>query len=206
MSLGSIGGAVGSFFGGPIGGMVGGAIGGAMDGGPTQGQSASQAQSSANPLAPYQQGWAQQLNSLMQNPWGVTQSPGYQFGMQQGTQQLQRTMQATGQHQSGAEQMAMQKFGEGYAGQQFQQQYSNLANAATGNAVAGQTAYSGAAGTLGGYQSQMAGVGAQAGSALSKIYNSGGSSGDTSGSMAQWDSTQAMSGNVSSDWGVGYGY
>jgi len=206
MSLGSIGGAVGSFFGGPIGGMVGGAIGGAMDGGPTQGQSASDAQRGANPLAPYQQGWAQQLNSLISNPWSVTQTPGYQFGMQQGTQQLQRTMQSTGQHQSGAEQIALQKFGEGYAGDQYQKQFSNLANVATGNAVAGQTAYSGAAGTLGGYQSQMAGVGAQAGGWLKNLYNGGGGSGDTGASMAQWDATQTMSGNVSSDWGVGYGY
>ena len=110
--------------------------------------SASNATNTANPLAPYQQGWAAQLNALIQNPSSVTNSPGYQFGMDQGRQQLQRGMAKTGQTQSGNEQIALQQYGQQYAGQQYQQQFANLSNAATGNAVQGQQAGA-AAGQLG---------------------------------------------------------
>lgn len=114
---------------------------GAMNsGGGGSGGGQGTAQQQANPLAPYQQGWAQQLNQLMQDPSQVTKTPGYQFGLQSGQQQLQQGMAQTGQTQSGAEQIGMQNFGQQYAGQQYQQQISNLGNMATGNAIQGQQA------------------------------------------------------------------
>ena len=118
-------------------GIVGGASTLMNSGG---GSAGSNAQNQANPLAPYQQGWAEQLNALMKDPSSITNTPGYKFGMEQGQQTLQRGMAATGQTQSGAEQIGLQRFGEQYAGQQYQQQISNLGNLATNNAIGGQQA------------------------------------------------------------------
>jgi len=101
----------------------------------------SNAQQMANPLSPYQGGWAASLNNLVSNPGSVTSTPGYQFGMDQGAQALQRSMAGTGQIQSGQEQIAMSQYGQQYAGQQYQQQLSNLGNLATGNAPAGANAF-----------------------------------------------------------------
>ena len=145
-----------------------------MGGGSSSGQGAT---NQANPLAPYQQGWAQQLNQLMANPSGVTNTPGYQFGMQQGQQQLQRGMAKTGQTQSGAEQIALQQYGQEYAGQQYQQQISNLANVATGNSVAGQIA--GSKATQGGWDALNQGMGG-----LKNIYGGGSNQGQTAGYQA----------------------
>ena len=123
-----------------------------------------QATNQANPLAPYQQGWAQQLNQLMQNPSSITSTPGYTFGMGQGLQALQRTMAGAGQTQSGQEQIDLQQYGQGYAGQQLQQQISTLGNLSTGNAVQGQQA---------GVQQQQYGLQniGQGLGALANIYN-----------------------------------
>lgn len=116
---------------------IGSALFGGKDSGSGQG---TQAQAAANPLAPYQQEWASQLNTLMQDPSSVTNTPGYKFGMDQGQQALQRGLAGTGQTQSGQEQIALQQYGQGYAGQQYQQQLGNLSSLATGNAIAGQQA------------------------------------------------------------------
>ena len=71
--------------------------------------------------------YANQLNQLMANPSSVTQTPGYQFGMNQGQEALNRNYAATGQGGSGAQQVGLQQFAQNYAGQQFGQQQSNLA-------------------------------------------------------------------------------
>ena len=104
------------------------------------GQSPQAATNQANPNAPYQANYAAMLNNLVGNPSLVNQTPGYQFGMDQGTQSLNRTMAATGQTQSGGQQVALSQFGQNYAGQQYQQQVGNLQTLATGGAAAGQQA------------------------------------------------------------------
>ena len=85
-----------------------------------------------DPMAAMRGSAQSQLSNLMANPSSVTQTPGYQFGMDQGTQALNRTMQAQGQGQSGAQQQALAQFGQGYAGQQYQQMYQNLYGLAGG--------------------------------------------------------------------------
>jgi hypothetical protein len=76
--------------------------------------------------ANYQPQFANQLVNLMNNPGQVTSMPGYQFGMQQGTQALNRSYAATGQQNSGAQAIGLQNYGQQYAGSMFQQQFNNL--------------------------------------------------------------------------------
>lgn len=111
------------------------------------GQSPTAATNQANPNAPYQAGYAAKLNNLVSNPSMVNQTPGYQFGMQQGQEGLNRTMAATGQTQSGGQQVALSQFGQNYAGNQWHQQIADLQNLSTGGAVAGQQAGASAANT-----------------------------------------------------------
>ena len=109
------------------------------------GQSPTAATNTANPNAPYQANYAAMLNNLVSNPSLVNQTPGYQFGMDQGTQALNRTMAATGQTQSGGQQVALSQYGQNYAGQQYQNQVANLQTLSTGGAAAGQNAGAAAA-------------------------------------------------------------
>lgn len=89
----------------------------------------------------------------------LTQFPGYQFGLNQGVQALDRSAASRGLLLSGAQLQDTQKFGQGYAMQQAWQPYvsglqwaSNLGeNAAAGVGQSGATAAAGAA------QSQLAG-------------------------------------------------
>lgn len=80
----------------------------------------------ADPFGAYRPQYAAQLNALMSDPSRVTSTPGYAFGMQQGQEALQRKLDKAGMSQSGAERVALQEYGQGYAGQQFQQQLANL--------------------------------------------------------------------------------
>lgn len=83
----------------------------------------------------------------------LTQFPGYQFGLDQGVQALDRSAASRGMALSGAQLQDAQKFGQGYAMQQAWQPYvsglqwaSNLGeNAAAGVGQAGATAANGAA-------------------------------------------------------------
>lgn len=94
----------------------------------------------------------------------LASTPGYQFGLDQGVQALDRSAASRGLLLSGAQLQDTQKFGQGYAMQQAWQPYvsglqwaANLGeNAAAGTGQAGATAASGAA------QSQLAAGSAQA--------------------------------------------
>ena len=56
----------------------------------------------------------------------IQQQPGYQFGMQQGTQALTRQQAATGMTGSGSSSVALQNYGQQYANQYMQQMIGNL--------------------------------------------------------------------------------
>lgn len=80
----------------------------------------------ADPFGPYRAQYAQQLQNLTNNPSSVTGTPGYQFGMDQGTQAVRRSMAAGGFGGSGNEAIALNKYGQDYASQQYMQQLQML--------------------------------------------------------------------------------
>ena len=80
----------------------------------------------ADPFASQRPQYQQQLQSLMQNPNSVTNTPGYNFQMQQGTDAVARQQAAMGGAGSGAEQAALAQYGQGLASSQYQQQFNNL--------------------------------------------------------------------------------
>ena len=84
-------------------------------------------------MAPYRAGYAAQLAQLNANPGSVTSLPGYQFGMDQGSQALQRAAAAQGYTGSGNAQIALQQYGQNYANQYLQQQQQYLAGLAGGS-------------------------------------------------------------------------
>lgn len=63
----------------------------------------------------------------------VKQQPGYQFGLNTGVEALNRTYAATGQGYGGSQAVALQDFGNKYAGQAYQQLISNLMGPAGAN-------------------------------------------------------------------------
>lgn len=103
----------------------------------------------------------------------LTQFPGYQFGLSQGTQALDRSAASRGLLLSGAQLKDTQQFGQQYAMQQAWQPYvsglqwaANLGeNAAAGTGQAGATAAAGAA------QAQLAG-GSAAANGVAGVTNS----------------------------------
>lgn len=76
---------------------------------------------------PNTEAYQRQLAQLMADPNSVTNTPGYQFGMDQGRLAIQRQGAATGS--GGNEAIALAKFSPAYAQQVYQQQVQNLINA-----------------------------------------------------------------------------
>lgn len=97
-------------------------------------------QSQGDPFSQYRSGYGSQLQNLMNDPSSVSSMPGYQFGMDQGTQALMRSQAAGGLLGSGQGAMALQKYGQDYAGTQFQQQLQNLMNLSGANVNPGNNA------------------------------------------------------------------
>jgi hypothetical protein len=60
----------------------------------------------------------------------IKNMPGYQFGMNQGAETLNRTMAGTGQAQSGAQQIGLSEFGQQYAGSFYDKMVSQLSSMA----------------------------------------------------------------------------
>ena len=56
----------------------------------------------------------------------IKQTPGYQFGMTQGQETLERSFAASGFGNNGAQSIALQNYGNQYAGQAYQQLINNL--------------------------------------------------------------------------------
>lgn len=106
-------------------------------------------------LTPYRQVGGGALNMLAAmsglNPDGTqrtggadfsafTNSPGYQFALDQGQQSLQRQLAASGMSGSGAAMKEAQRYGQGVAGQQFGGYMNRLANlAGVGQSATNQT-------------------------------------------------------------------
>lgn len=99
------------------------------------------------------------LNGLMSNPGSITSDPGYQFGLSQGTQGIDRSAASKGGLYSGATLKALDRYGTDYAGTKLNDAYAryggvaqlgatgttNMANNLTGlgNAAAGASLYTG---------------------------------------------------------------
>lgn len=84
-------------------------------------------------LAPWRQAGSNaldQINALLQNPSSVEQTPGYQWRMGQGMQALQRSAPGQGGLYSGRAGKALERFGQGFASNEFTDQYNRLANLA----------------------------------------------------------------------------
>jgi hypothetical protein len=85
----------------------------------------------------------------------IKQTPGYQFGMNTGLEALNRNFAATGVGQGGAQSVALQNYGNQYAGQAYQQLISNLmgpsgAAMSVGNNSQSQTTPAGIGGDIAG--------------------------------------------------------
>lgn len=82
------------------------------------------------------------LRGLMADPSKITDQPGYQFGMNQGQQAIERSAAARGQQLSGGTLKGLTRYGQDYAGTKLDQTYNRLSNLA-GLGQVGQSAQSG---------------------------------------------------------------
>lgn len=76
-----------------------------------------------------------QISNLLANPNSITSQPDYQFGLQQGANQLNNRAAASGNYYSGAQQRAAQRYGQDYAGTKLDQTMNRLMGVATGTQV-----------------------------------------------------------------------
>jgi len=88
----------------------------------------------------------------------LKQTPGYQFGMNQGLEALNRNFAATGVGNTGAQSVALQNYGNQYAGQALQQLIGNLQPAA-GVGITGVNSQSQSSPGFGGVFGTIAGLG-----------------------------------------------
>ena len=112
-------------------------------GGGDSGQSNQQAQQAADPFAPYRPQYINQLNTLMSNPGSIVDQPGYEWLRSQGEQGVSRVLAAQGRTQSGAEQIELSKFDQGFANTFYNDSLNRLIqlSGANQNPAAGQSAY-----------------------------------------------------------------
>ncbi len=83
--------------------------------------------------APYQAVGQQGLNGLsglLKDPNSITQDPGYQFALNQGQNALDRSAASKGGLYSGAQMKASQRYGQGYASNQYDKALGRYTNAA----------------------------------------------------------------------------
>jgi hypothetical protein len=148
----------------------------------------------ADPFASQRAQYQTQLSNLMSNPSSITSTPGYQFNMNQGMQQVQGSAAASGMLNSGNTLTALQQEGQGFAESQYNNQALLLAQLSGANVgspgTAGQimanqnTANTQAASVLGN----------QVGTALGNGVNSMFSGGYTAGSNPFATATPGISG------------
>lgn len=151
-------------------------------GGGGSGGGASTNPSFYDPFAGYRPQFAQQLSNLMANPSTALGMPGFASQLQSGEQAVNAGMAATGQVNSGAQQVALQNLGMAKSGDYFQQMLSNLSqlSGASSSPLGGAQAAANAANQQ--QQNQYSGLGMIT-SGIGSLYNSytGGSSGGTGG-------------------------
>jgi len=70
------------------------------------------------------------IQGLLQNPNSITQDPGYQFGLDQGSKALQNSATARGMTYSGQQGKALQRYGQDYAGTKLNDSFNRLTAAA----------------------------------------------------------------------------
>jgi hypothetical protein len=79
-----------------------------------------------DPYSPYRAEAAGQLRELMSDPGKAFSQPGYQTQLQMGQESVNRGMAATGQLQSGAEQIALQNLGQNTFSSYYNNMLANL--------------------------------------------------------------------------------
>jgi hypothetical protein len=70
------------------------------------------------------------LNGLMKDPNSITSDPGYQFGLSQGVQGIDRSAAGSGSLYSGATLKALDRYGQNYAGTKLNDAYARYGNVA----------------------------------------------------------------------------
>lgn len=91
-----------------------------------------------------------QLQALLANPQSITQTPGYDFRLNQGQQAIDRSAAARGNLYSGGTLKALDRFGQDYGTSEYGQQYNRLSNLAG----LGQVGVQGTANAAGNYAQQ----------------------------------------------------
>lgn len=82
----------------------------------------------ANRIFEEQQGYATMLDELMKNPEKIVNTPGYAFGLEQGSQSLARTNAANGFLNSGKAAVELTQYGQDYAFKYLDQHEKLLAS------------------------------------------------------------------------------
>jgi hypothetical protein len=111
---------------------------------------ASEEQQARDDYAPYRDTGAAAttaLNGLMKDPNSITSDPGYQFGLGQGQQAIDRSAAGAGGLYSGATLKALERYGQNYAGTKLNDAYTRYGgvaqlglNAVNGTTQSGQNA------------------------------------------------------------------
>lgn len=122
-----MGGVVAAVAGPVIGSLIGGGGGGGggSSGGGNTNNTINQ-NYAPDPYASYRPQAAQQLNTLMNDPSQAIGQPGFAQQLQSGMQQTNRGMAATGQSQSGNEQLALNSQGQNTFASYYNSQVANL--------------------------------------------------------------------------------
>lgn len=139
-----------------------------------------------------------QIQNLLKSPDAITADPSYQFGLNQGTNALNRNAAATGTMYSGQQGKALQRYGQDYAGTKLNEAYNRLASIAG----IGQQSTNQAGQDAGNY-------GANVGNTLQNMGNAG-----AAGAIGQSNAWGKAFGNIINDqndldamkrWGWGFG-
>lgn len=125
-----------------------------------------------------------QIQSLLQNPGSITSQPGYQFGLQEGTNALNTGAASRGMTYSGNQGKALQRYGQDYAGTKLDQSLNRLTNVA-GLGQVGAT----------NNQNASANYGTNVGNSLQQMGNVRGSS-----YMGQASAITGSIGNIANNW------
>jgi len=153
-NIGTIAGGVGGFMlGGPVGAGIGMSLGGGMDAGRASGRASEAAneqqwkmyQQGREDTAPWREFSAGNLGnygnairgledySFDFDPSQVENTPGYQFRLEQGSENMMRGMRASGMRQSGGMAVDMMQYGQNYASQEYQNEYQRQLQSSMAN-------------------------------------------------------------------------
>lgn len=80
-----------------------------------------------DPFGPQRAQYQREMAALSANPSSITSRPGYQFGFDEGNRAVARRMAAAGYSGSGNEQIALQRYGQEYAGKFYGDEMTRLA-------------------------------------------------------------------------------